>query len=84
MKNPLLTPHPQRTLNTQGLRCPEPLMMVRKAVRDIKNGDTLLIISDDPATIHDIPNFCRFMEHSLIAQSAETLPYKFLIKKGIE
>ncbi|VFP82804.1 sulfurtransferase TusA [Candidatus Erwinia haradaeae] len=72
----------QFTLNTQGLRCPEPLMMIRKTMRNIKDGDILLILSDDPATIHDIPNFCRFMEHSLVATSVEILPYKFLIKKG--
>ncbi|WP_157993303.1 sulfurtransferase TusA [Candidatus Erwinia haradaeae] len=75
---------PQYILNTQGLRCPEPLMIVRKTIRNMKNGETILILSDDPSTIHDIPNFCRFMEHSLLNRSIELLPYKFFLKKGIK
>ena len=71
-------------LDARGLRCPEPVMMVRKTVRNLQNGETLLIIADDPATTRDIPGFCRFMEHSLLAQQTETLPYQYLIKKGLE
>lgn len=69
-------------LDALGLRCPEPVMMVRKAVRGMQTGETLLIIADDPATTRDIPGFCRFMEHQLLAQQTETLPYQFLIQKG--
>ncbi|MCZ4059918.1 sulfurtransferase TusA [Pantoea sp. LMR881] len=69
-------------LDARGLRCPEPVMMVRKTVRNLQNGETLLIIADDPATTRDIPGFCRFMEHRLLAQQTETLPYQYLIKRG--
>ncbi len=74
--------NPDRTLDALGLRCPEPVMMVRKTVRDMPVGDTLLIVADDPATTRDIPGFCRFMEHELVASQTETLPYQYLIKKG--
>ncbi|WP_293791938.1 sulfurtransferase TusA [uncultured Pantoea sp.] len=73
---------PDHQLDALGLRCPEPVMMVRKTVRSMKAGETLLIIADDPATTRDIPGFCRFMEHELLAQQTESLPYQFLIKKG--
>ena len=49
---------PDHTLDAQGLRCPEPVMMVRKTVRNMQTGETLLIIADDPATTRDIPGFC--------------------------
>ncbi|MBP2168708.1 sulfurtransferase TusA [Erwiniaceae bacterium BAC15a-03b] len=75
--------NPDQTLDALGLRCPEPVMMVRKAVRVMQEGETLLIIADDPATTRDIPGFCRFMEHTLLAQSVETTPYKYLLKKGL-
>lgn len=71
-----------KTLDALGLRCPEPVMMVRKTVRQMAAGETLLIIADDPATTRDIPGFCRFMEHTLLAQDTESRPYKYLIKKG--
>ena len=73
---------PDHQLDALGLRCPEPVMMVRKTVRSMQAGETLLIIADDPATTRDIPGFCRFMEHQLLAQQTESLPYQFLIKKG--
>jgi tRNA 2-thiouridine synthesizing protein A len=73
---------PDHQLDALGLRCPEPVMMVRKTVRGMQAGETLLIIADDPATTRDIPGFCRFMEHQLLAQQTDTLPYQFLIQKG--
>ena len=39
---------PDHTLDALGLRCPEPVMMVRKTVRTMPVGETLLIIADDP------------------------------------
>ncbi|KAE8176104.1 sulfurtransferase TusA [Photobacterium carnosum] len=74
--------NPTHSLDAQGLRCPEPVMMVRKTVRRMATDETLLVIADDPSTTRDIPSFCRFMDHTLIAAEIETLPYRFLIKKG--
>ena len=70
------------TLNAIGLRCPEPVMMVRMNIRKIARGETLLITCDDPSTARDIPSFCRFMEHELIAQQTSTLPFMYVIKKS--
>ncbi|QLE83622.1 MULTISPECIES: sulfurtransferase TusA [Shewanella] len=73
----------QHQLNALGLRCPEPVMMVRKSVRKMADGETLLIVADDPATTRDIPSFCEFMDHTLIASQTESTPYQYLIKKGL-
>ncbi|CFQ66219.1 sulfur transfer protein SirA [Yersinia frederiksenii] len=74
--------NPDKTLDALGLRCPEPVMMVRKTVRHMEDGQTLLIIADDPATTRDIPGFCRFMDHQLLAQDTTQTPYRYLVKKG--
>ncbi|WP_227722954.1 sulfurtransferase TusA [Yersinia proxima] len=74
--------NPDKTLDALGLRCPEPVMMVRKTVRHMEDGQTLLIIADDPATTRDIPGFCRFMDHQLLAQDTGQTPYRYLVKKG--
>ncbi|WP_394204908.1 sulfurtransferase TusA [Shewanella waksmanii] len=73
----------QHQLDALGLRCPEPVMMVRKSVRKMADGETLLIIADDPATTRDIPSFCEFMDHTLVASQTEATPYQYLIKKGL-
>jgi tRNA 2-thiouridine synthesizing protein A len=69
-------------LDALGLRCPEPVMMVRMNIRKIASGETLLIKCDDPSTARDIPSFCRFMEHELLAQQTQELPYLYVIKKS--
>lgn len=71
-----------RQLDAMGLRCPEPVMMIRKTVRNMQAGEQLLITADDPATVRDIPSFCRFMGHELLEQQIETLPYTYLIEKA--
>lgn len=71
-----------KKLDTLGLRCPEPVMMIRKNVRKMQAGELLEVIADDPATTRDIPSFCRFMDHTLIEINIEQLPYRYLIKKG--
>lgn len=73
----------QHKLDALGLRCPEPVMMVRKTVRQMAAGETLLIIADDPATTRDIPSFCEFMDHTLLASETTQTPYQYLIKKGL-
>lgn len=79
----LTPPEADHTLDALGLRCPEPVMMIRKKMRDIPVGDTLLITADDPATTRDIPNFCHFMEHTLIDSAASTAPFWYLLRKGL-
>ncbi|HHQ4774953.1 MULTISPECIES: sulfurtransferase TusA [Aeromonas] len=69
-------------LDAIGLRCPEPVMMVRKKVRLMADGETLLVSADDPSTTRDIPSFCRFMDHTLVASETEQAPYRYLIRKG--
>lgn len=68
-------------LNTLGLRCPEPVMMIRKTIRKMHKGEILEVIADDPATTRDIPSFCRFMDHTLLESDIEQLPYRYLIQK---
>ncbi len=69
-------------LDAIGLRCPEPVMMVRKKVRLMADGETLLVSADDPSTTRDNPSFCRFMDHTLVASETEQAPYRYLIRKG--
>lgn len=74
-----ITPH--QTLDTLGLRCPEPVMLVRKTIRLMATGEVLHIIADDPATVRDIPSFCQFMDHELLKSETATAPYQYWVKK---
>ncbi|WP_100642370.1 sulfurtransferase TusA [Alteromonas facilis] len=70
-------------LDAMGLRCPEPVMMIRLQIRKMTDGQTLSVLADDPATVRDIPSFCRFMDHTLIASEIEKTPFRYIIQKGL-
>lgn len=70
------------SLDTLGLRCPEPVMLIRAAIRKLDSGALLEVIADDPATTRDIPSFCRFMDHELVLAETAATPYRYVIRKG--
>ena len=72
----------QETLDAIGLRCPEPVMMLRMTIRNMAAGEQLLVLADDHSTTRDVPSFCRFMEHTLIVSQVESSPYEYIVKKG--
>ena len=81
--NPSVFEQADHQLDAMGLRCPEPVMMVRLQIRKMAEGETLSVVADDHSTTRDIPSFCRFMEHSLLAEDTRQKPYRYLIKKGL-
>lgn len=69
-------------LDTKGLICPEPIMLLHKSIRQAKAGEQIAIIATDPATTRDIPNFCRHLGHTLISQQTnDDGTYHYLIQK---
>jgi len=69
-------------LDTEGLLCPEPLMLVRNRVRDMAAGEVLHITATDPSTHRDFINFCRFMGHELLQAETQGPILRFWIKKN--
>lgn len=53
-------------LDTKGLICPEPVMMLHKVIRKAAGGEVIEIFATDPASTRDIPNFCRHLGHELL------------------
>lgn len=53
-------------IDARGLRCPEPLMLVRNKVRELSGGDLLHVLATDPTTERDLEHFCRFMKHDYV------------------
>ncbi|MFB2539514.1 MULTISPECIES: sulfurtransferase TusA [unclassified Acinetobacter] len=56
-------------LDTRGLHCPEPLMMLHQAVRKAKAGQMIEMYATDPSTSWDVAKFCTHLGHTLVEQS---------------
>jgi tRNA 2-thiouridine synthesizing protein A len=71
-----------KLLDTTGLFCPEPVMMLHSTFKDIKVGDVVKVLATDPSTKRDIPKFCLFLGHELIQQVDDGAQYQYVIRKG--
>lgn len=73
-------PHHDTLLDTSGLYCPEPIMLMHNKVRDMCSGQVLKVIATDPATTRDVPKFCQFLGHELVQQSESADGYVYFIR----
>ena len=69
-------------LDTCGLYCPEPVMMLHNAVRDAAVGDVIVVVATDPATTRDIPKFCTFLGHTLLSREDGEDRYVYRVQKA--
>ena len=53
-------------VDARGLRCPEPLMVVRNRLMDMASGQVIEVHATDPSTSWDFPDFCKFLGHELL------------------
>jgi len=67
------------TIDATGLKCPEPVMMLRNALRRVDVGTCLKLVATDPSTLRDIPTICRFMHHKLVSQDELDGRYEFVV-----
>ncbi|AMD02113.1 MULTISPECIES: sulfurtransferase TusA [Halomonas] len=72
----------QAELDTSGLYCPEPVMLMHNKVRDMQSGEVLKVVATDPATTRDVPKFCSFLGHELLAQQESGERYLYFIRLG--
>lgn len=70
-----------RHLDATGLVCPEPVMLLHRAVREAEVGEVIEMLATDPSTARDVPKFCHFLGHELLEQSEEGETYRYHIRK---
>jgi tRNA 2-thiouridine synthesizing protein A len=56
-------------------------MLLHNAVRDMAAGELLEVLATDPSTQRDIPRFCQFLGHELVAEEAAEGEFRYLIRK---
>ena len=71
----------ETVLDLRGLRCPQPVLRAKKALRTIPVGGTLVLECTDPLTAIDVPAFTNQTGHTLRAQTRDGEVYIFKIVK---
>ena len=68
-------------VNAIGLVCPEPIMLLHKAIRDSGSGDLIELVASDKSTERDVEKFCEFLGHKLIEKKITKESLYFVVQK---
>jgi tRNA 2-thiouridine synthesizing protein A len=72
---------PDRTLDCLGLYCPEPVFKTRLELDEMKVGETLEVLADDPAAESDIRSLVKNLGEELVNVTNKGETVQIVIKK---
>lgn len=68
-------------IDATGLKCPEPIMLLHKAIRESDDGDLIEMNATDPSTERDVDKFCEFLGHKLLEKKITNENLYFVVQK---
>jgi len=72
---------PDKVLDCLGLYCPEPVFKTRMELDEMKVGEILEVMADDPAAEEDIRSLVKNLEQEIVGVHKEGNSVRILIKK---
>ena len=70
-----------RKLDCVGLFCPMPILKTRDALKRMDVGQTLEMLSDDPASEADMKSWTARTGHELVTIEKNASVYRFIVRK---
>lgn len=72
---------PDTKLDCLGLYCPIPILKIREAMKALATGQTIEMISDDPASEADVKSWTARTGHELLEMEKHGAVFRFLVRK---
>lgn len=69
-------------LDARGLRCPLPVLKLRKRLKPASPGAVVELWADDPAAVVDVPHFCAESGHELLGMTERDDHTAFRVRKA--
>ena len=76
------TPGFDREIDVRGLTCPMPALRTRAALRLMKSGEVLRVVSTDRESPRDLRRLAESSGHTLLGQSATRREFVFYFRKA--
>ncbi|MFQ6043902.1 MAG: sulfurtransferase TusA family protein [Candidatus Poribacteria bacterium] len=70
-----------RVLDCTGYLCPLPVVKTKLLIEEMKQGEILEVISDDPGAKRDFPAWCEETGNKLLKMEEEQKGVMFYIRK---
>jgi tRNA 2-thiouridine synthesizing protein A len=74
-------PTADREVDARGLNCPLPILRTKKALNDMDSGQTIRVLSTDPASVRDFQSFARQTGNELVGQGERDGAFWFVLKR---
>ena len=72
---------PDKKLDCLGLYCPIPILKIREAMKALAVGQTIEMLSDDPASDADMKSWAARTGHDLLEMDKHGAVFRFLVRK---
>lgn len=69
-------------LDVTGLLCPMPVLRARRILDDMEAGEILIVTASDPASVQDMPAFCKMSGNILHMARVDGNAYIYEIEKN--
>lgn len=75
------TSFPALTLDALGKKCPVPIIMLADRIRDVRVGQVIAVLADDPAAKTDLPAWCGLKSQEFVGYSDLPVGWSFLVRR---
>jgi len=69
-------------IDVVGLRCPLPVLKLKKRIEPLQPGSVVKLLTSDPTTVKDVPAYCELAGHLILSIAHDSSPYEFIIRKA--
>jgi tRNA 2-thiouridine synthesizing protein A len=76
------TETPALTLDALGKKCPVPIIMLADRIRDVRIGQTIAVLADDPAAKTDLPAWCALKSQEFVGAEELADGWSFLVRRS--
>jgi tRNA 2-thiouridine synthesizing protein A len=72
-----------KILDVRGLRCPMPIVKANNAIKEMRVGEIIKVISTDPGSRRDFESWCKKTGNKLLEISEEGGVFTYIIQKTV-
>jgi len=73
---------PTLVLDALGKKCPIPIIMLADRIGEVRVGQTVEVLADDPAAKTDLPAWCALKSHEFVRTAALPAGWSFLVRRS--
>jgi tRNA 2-thiouridine synthesizing protein A len=77
-----LPPAAALTLDALGKKCPIPIIMLADRIREVRIGQLVEVLADDPAAKTDLPAWCALKSQEFVQASSLPVGWSFLVRRS--